>query len=235
MDTSERITVETPKPITRRRRSAGLSKLRTNAFASEHNLPPDAYRDQDNEQIPKKRKINTSSKSKHCSLAWVRGKSRARMEKHQQHTNQDWNRGENEHPFTSPLAQTAVHTRKRCPSGQTTSEGSYKRGRTPGAKNDKPNWARKCVRISPTDDTDPFPIAKTPSDTSRASTLPRNSTIAAATNQIAPYGLTHGLVEILRLAAFCLARLMPHYQAKLKVDRTGSLSQKSPYRLAAAA
>ena len=52
-------------------RPAGLSKLRTNAFASEHNLPPDAYWDQDNEQTHKKRKINTSSKSKYCSLAWV--------------------------------------------------------------------------------------------------------------------------------------------------------------------
>jgi hypothetical protein len=61
MDTSERITVETPKHITRRRRSAGLSKLRTNAFASEHDLPPDAYWDQDNEQTHKKRKKNNRS------------------------------------------------------------------------------------------------------------------------------------------------------------------------------
>src|SRR6266481_312699 len=89
----------------------GLSKLRTNAFASEHNLPPDAYWDQDSEQIHKKRKINAASKSKYCSLARVRGKNRARMEKHQQHTNQDWNRGEKERPFTSPLAQTKQSTR----------------------------------------------------------------------------------------------------------------------------
>jgi len=50
--------------------------------------------------------------------------------------------------------------------------------------------------------------------------------------QIAPYGLTHSIVEILRLAAFCLARLMPHYQAELKVDRTRSLSHTSLHRLA---
>jgi hypothetical protein len=33
------------------------------------------------------------------------------MEKHQQHTNQDWNRGEKKSPFTSPLAQTKQSTR----------------------------------------------------------------------------------------------------------------------------
>src|SRR5580704_10914264 len=108
---SERITVETRKHISRPRRSAGPSKLRTHALASEHKLPPDAYWDQDNEQIRKKREINPSSKSKYCSLAWVWGKNRARMEKHQQHTDQNWNRREKERPFTGPLAQTKQSTR----------------------------------------------------------------------------------------------------------------------------
>src|SRR5438445_13864892 len=87
------------------------AKSRTNAFASEQNLTPDAYGDQRNEQIHKKRKIDASSKGKYCSLAWVRRKNRARMEEHQQHTNQDWNRGEKERPLTSPLAQTKQSTR----------------------------------------------------------------------------------------------------------------------------
>ncbi len=174
-------------------RPAGLSKLRTNAFASEHNLPPDAYWDQDNEQTHKKRKINTSSKSKYCSLAWVWGKkNRARMEKHQQHTNQDWNRGEKERPLTSPLAQT-----KQSPRAIDAQEA---KGRRKDHKNDverrvqkmkSRSGTHKCVRVSPTNDTDQYRLAKTLATQGgrvrfrgvRQSRPPRT--------QIPPYGLTH--------------------------------------------
>jgi len=76
---------------------------------------------------------------------------------------------------------------------------------------------------------------KNTSDTRRASTLPRSSTIAAATDpNTAIWFDPRCLVEILRLVAFCLTRLTPRYQAELKVDRTRSLSHKSLCRLASA-
>jgi len=80
----------------------------------------------DNEQTHKKRKINTSSKSKVLSLAWVWEKKTALgWKKHQQHTNQDWNRGEKRSvPLRAHSRKPSSPPANRCPGGQRTSEGS---------------------------------------------------------------------------------------------------------------